>query len=259
MPEVTISAAEGVQVLRLTRPEKKNALTTPMYKALADALEAGDADPAIAAHVFMGTAGVFSAGNDIGDFLEHARGQGGLGVETVRFIRLLPQVKKPMIAAVDGLAVGVGTTLLLHCDLAYASPTASLRTPFLDLGIVPEAGSSLLMAQRMGYVRAFQMLCLGEPFSADQALAAGLVNAVVPADQLEGVAMAAAKRLAAKPPEALAAARALMRGDVAPIVDRIDAEVVAFRERLASPEAREAFQAFLEKRPADFSKTRKGS
>jgi enoyl-CoA hydratase/carnithine racemase len=257
MPDVTITSADGVQILRLTRPEKKNALTAPMYKALSDALQAGDADPAVAVHVFMGSGGVFSAGNDIADFLEHARGTGSLGAETVRFIRLLPLVRKPMIAAVDGLAIGIGTTLLLHCDLAYASPAASLRTPFLDLGIVPEAGSSLLMPMRIGYARAFQMLCLGEPFTAEQALTAGLVNAVVPADRLEETALAAARRLAAKPPEALATARRMMRGEPSEIEARIDAEIAEFRTRLASPEAREAFEAFLAKRPPDFAKLRR--
>ena len=252
MSDTTIELIDRVQVLRLTRPAKKNALTTPMYAAMADALEAGDRDPGIAAHVFIGSDGVFSAGNDIADFLEQTRSLGALGAATVRFIRALPTVSKPMIAAVDGLAVGVGTTLLLHCDLVYATPQASLRTPFLDLGIVPEAGSSLLMPERMGYARAFQMLCLGEPCSAEDAKAAGLVNTIVPAGDLEAVAMAAARKLASKPPEALAAARRLMRGDPSLIVARIDAEVEEFRRRLASPEAREAFQAFLEKRPANF-------
>jgi enoyl-CoA hydratase/carnithine racemase len=169
---------------------------------------------------------------------------------------MLPQVVKPMIAAVDGLAIGIGTTMLLHCDLVYASPSAVLRTPFLDLGILPEAGSSLLLPRRIGHVRAFEMLALGAPFAAERAREIGLVNQVVPADAVEKTALDAARTLAAKPPEALALARRLMRGDPAEVLARIDAEVAEFKRRLASPEAREAFQAFLEKRTPDFRKLR---
>ena len=161
-----------------------------------------------------------------------------------------------MIAAVDGLAIGVGTTMLLHCDLVYASPGASFRTPFLDLGILPEAASSLLMPRRMGHVRAFEMLALGAPYSAEQAREAGLINAIVQPDKLEATALDAGRRLASKPPEALALARKLMRGDPVEIIARIDAEIVEFADRLASPEAKEAFQAFLEKRAPDFKKLR---
>ena len=245
MPEITITRADGVQVIRLT---------AAMYTAMADALAEGDAAPDVAAHLFVGTAGVFSAGNDINDFLKTRGPDGGLGAPVVRFIRALPAVQKPMIAAVDGLAIGIGTTLLLHCDLAYASPAASFRTPFLDLGILPEAGSSLLMPRRMGHVRAFEMLALGAPYSAEQALTAGLINAIVPADGLEAAALDAGRKLAAKPPEALALARRLIRGEPAEILARIDAEIVEFSRRLASPEAQEAFQAFLEKRKPDFKK-----
>jgi enoyl-CoA hydratase/carnithine racemase len=163
-------------------------------------------------------------------------------------------VKKPMIAAVDGLAVGIGTTLLFHCDLVYATATASLRTPFLDLGVVPEAGSSLLAPLRLGYARAFELLILGEAMSAEKALAAGLVNAIVPAELLETTALKAAARLGRKPPEALALSRRLLRGDPAALTAQINEEVDIFAARLASPEAQEAFAAFLEKRPPDFKK-----
>jgi enoyl-CoA hydratase/carnithine racemase len=161
-----------------------------------------------------------------------------------------------VIAAVDGLAIGVGTTLLLHCDLVYATPAARLQTPFLDLGLVPEAGSSLLAPRLMGYARAFELLVLGEAFSAERAREAGIVNAIVPADQLEATAMKAAARLAAKAPEALAVSRRLMRGDPAAIVARVDEEAKIFGARLSSPEAREAFAAFMEKRAPDFSRGR---
>lgn len=252
--EIAIWRDGPIQVLRIARPEKKNALTGAMYGAIADAIEAGDADDTIAAHILTGSGGVFTAGNDIGDFLATARGTGGLDKNVVRFIRLLPLIKKPLIAAVDGNAIGIGTTLLFHCDLVYAAPDATFATPFLDLGVVPEAASSLLMPARMGYTRAFAMLALGDPMSADDALAAGFVNAIVPASDLEATAVTAAKRLAAKPPEALAIARRLMRGDPELVLARMDEEVAAFRERLRSPEAIEAFTAFFEKRAPNFRK-----
>jgi enoyl-CoA hydratase/carnithine racemase len=257
--DIQITRDGGVQVLRLNRAAKKNALTSAMYAALADAIEAGDATPGVAAHVIVGSGGVFSSGNDINDFLATAQG-GGAPRDVLRFIRLLPRIAKPVVAGVDGPAVGIGTTLLFHCDLVYATAGAVFATPFLDLGLVPEAASSLLMPQRMGYARAFEMLALGSPFSADRMVAAGLINAIVPAGDLEAKVLEAGRALASKPPEALAAARRLMRGDPAAIMARTDEEAVTFGQRLASPEAKEAFQAFLEKRPPDFAKLRaKGS
>jgi enoyl-CoA hydratase/carnithine racemase len=254
--EISISIADGVQTLRFTRPEKKNALTSAMYAAMTEALETGDRSAEVAVHLFIGSGGVFTAGSDIGEFLTRSRGDAGLTGSVVAFIRALPRVEKPMIAAVDGLAVGIGTTMLLHCDLVYVTPAASFRTPFLDLGLVPEAGSSLIAPLRMGHARAFELLALGEPFTAERAREAGLVNAIVPAESLEAHARQAALKLAAKPPEALAATRRLMRGDPQVVVARIDEEVKVFAERLTSPEAREAFSAFLEKRAPDFAKVR---
>jgi len=204
--------------------------------------------------VFIGSGGMFTAGSDIADFIERAKGGSSLGGPVLDFIRYLPQIRKPVIAAVDGLAIGVGTTMLLHCDLVYASPTASLRTPFLDLGLLPEAGSSLLAPLRMGYARAFELLVLGEAFSAERAREAGIVNAIVPAAELEATALKAAARLAAKAPEVLSVSRRLMRGDPAAIVARIDEEARIFGSRLSSPEAREAFAAFMEKRVPEFGK-----
>ncbi len=253
---IDISVADGVQTIRFARPEKKNALTGPMYAAMNEALASGDASPAVVAHLFIGSGGIFTAGNDINDFLAETQASGQLSGAVVQFIRSLPLVKKPMIAAVEGLAVGIGTTLLFHCDLVYAAPSAALVTPFLDLGIVPEAGSSLLAPMRMGYARAFELLILGEPLPAERAREAGIVNAVVPTAELEDTARNAARKLAAKPPGALAASRRLMRGDPAAVVARIDEEVRIFGDRLRSGEAREAFSAFLEKRRADFSKVR---
>jgi enoyl-CoA hydratase/carnithine racemase len=252
---IQVSRDGAVQILRISRPEKKNALTAAMYGALADAIEAGDAGNEIAAHVITGSDGIFTAGNDIGDFLATAKGTGGLDANVSRFIRLLPTTKKPLIAAVDGNAIGIGTTLLFHCDLVYAAPDATFATPFLDLGLIPEAASSLLIPQRLGYARAFALLALGDPMSADDGLAAGFINAIVPASDLLASAVGAAKRLAAKPPEALSVARRLMRGDPHEVLTRMDEEIAAFRERLRSPEAAEAFTAFFEKRSPDFRKT----
>jgi enoyl-CoA hydratase/carnithine racemase len=260
--EIEIAASEGVQVIRFLRPEKKNALTGPMYAAMSQALEAAETDDTIAAHLFIGSGGVFSAGNDINDFLRRAQAVAagdtqGVPAPSLDFIRRLPRVTKPMIAAVDGLAIGIGTTLLLHCDLVYATPAASLRTPFLDLGLIQEAGSSLTAPARLGYPRAFELICLGEPFSAERAHQAGLVNAVVPADRLEATALAAARRLAAKPRQALTLSRRLLRQGFPDIGAMIDQEAEAYAVLMRSPEAREAFTAFLEKRPPDFAAARR--
>jgi enoyl-CoA hydratase/carnithine racemase len=260
--DIEIKVQDGVQVMRFLRAEKKNALTGPMYNAMSEALDASESNDAIACHVFIGSGGIFCAGNDINDFMRRAQATAGsdskgIPAPSLDFIRRLPKVTKPMIAAVDGLAIGVGTTMLLHCDLVYASPTASLRTPFLDLGLIQEAGSTITAQARMGYPRAFEMICLGEPFSAERALQAGLINAIVPADQLEATAMKAAKRLAAKPRQALMTSRRLLRKNHEQLSAMIDEEAQAYRSLMTSPEAREAFTAFLEKRAPDFAKARK--
>jgi enoyl-CoA hydratase/carnithine racemase len=251
---VSISRDGRTNILRLTRPEKMNALTAPMYKTLSDAMEAAEADPEISVHVIFGSGGVFSAGNDIGDFLATAEGTDNLRGEVLRFVKLLPVIDKPFIAAVDGKAIGIGTTLLFHCDLVYATETSTFATPFLDLGLIPEAASSLLAPRLMGYARAFELLVLGEVFTAARARDAGFVNAIVGAEQLEEKTLQAARTLAAKPPEALAIARRLMRGDRADVIARTNEEVAAFRQRLASDEAREAFVAFFEKRAPNFKR-----
>ncbi len=242
----------GVSVIRLARPEKKNALSIEMYSRLSDAFDEGERNPDTRAHVLLGSEGAFSAGNDIADFLAHGGGSTGDGLEEVlRFVRLLPMLRKPIVAGVDGLAIGIGTTVLFHCDLVYASRRSVFATPFVDLGLVPEAGSSLLAPQRMGYARAFELLVLGETFNAERMEAAGLVNAVVEDGAVEEMAMAAAKRLAAKPAGALAMSRSLVRGDVTLLGERIEAEVRIFKERLASSEAQAAFTAFLTKGSAN--------
>lgn len=252
--DVQVSTSDGVQLIRLTRAGKKNAITSEMYAAMCHALTAGEADRGIAVHVFAGSDGAFTAGSDIGEFMQRATGKSDLGGPILDFIRLLPRLEKPVVAAVDGLAIGLGSTMLLHCDLVYASSASTFKTPFLDLGLVPEAGSSLLAPIRMGHARAFELLALGETFSAERAMAAGLVNAVLPPAEVEAAALTAARRLAKKPPEALALCRKLMRGDVPATCERVDEEARIFAARLTSPEAREAFAAFLEKRAPDFSK-----
>ncbi len=252
--DIAISAAEGIQTIRLTRPGKKNVLTSAMYSGLAAALRSGDDDPDVSVHVLLGSSGAFSAGSDIAEFKARAEGRTDLTEPILDFIRLLPRVAKPLLAGVDGLAMGIGTTMLLHCDLVYATPASTFRTPFLDLGLVPEAGSSLLAPRLMGPQRAFELLALGEGFDAEWACRAGIVNRVVPADELEETVRSAALRLAAKPPQALSLCRRMLRGSPDQIAARIEEEVEVFTERLVSPEAREAFAAFLQKRPPDFKR-----
>jgi enoyl-CoA hydratase/carnithine racemase len=261
--EIGITIEDGVQVIRFLRADKKNAFTGPMYNAMSEALDAAEGNDAVACHVFIGSGGVFSAGNDINDFLRRAQatagGDGkGIPAPSLDFIGRLPKVTKPMIAAVDGLAIGIGTTMLLHCDLVYATPAASLRTPFLDLGLIQEAGSTITAPARMGYPRAFELICLGEPLSAERALAAGIVNAIVAADKLEETALKAARRLAAKPRQALMTSRRLLRKGHEAISAIMAEEAQAYQALMSSPEAREAFVAFLEKRPPDFAKARRG-
>lgn len=256
---IKVSLADGVQTIRIDRPAKKNALTNAMYAAMAAALEAAARDPDIAVTLLLGTPGAFSAGNDLGEFRDYdGDNAGGLDEEaSLRLLRLLATGDKPLVAAVDGLAVGIGTTMLLHFDLVYASPKARFKTPFLDLALVPEAASSLIMPRRMGYVRAFEMLCMGEWLDAERALSAGLINAIVLPENLESHARAAAVALARKPQQALAMTRRLMRGDPADLMARMKEENRLFDERLRSAEAKEAFAAFLEKRPPDFTRQRK--
>lgn len=247
---VKTQLGDGLNVIRLNRPDKKNALSGAMYTALCDALDAGERDPATRVQVLFGSDGVFSAGNDIADFANQGSGfemaDAGGGLDPVlRFLRLLPMLRKPIVAGVDGLAVGVGTTVLFHCDLVYASDRSVFSTPFVDLGLVPEAGSSLLAPQRLGYSRAFELLVLGEAFSAARMSEAGLVNAVTDAETVEETALTAARKLASKPAAAVAMSRSLLRGDLVALGERIEAEVRVFKERLQSDEAQAQFRAFL--------------
>ncbi len=244
---VEISVEGAVQTVRLNRAEKKNALTGEMYRVLAEALRAGDAADDIAVTVILGQPGIFCAGNDVADFL--AAGQGGAALHGFSLIGALADREKPLIAAVDGPAVGIGTTLTLHCDLVFASPRAVFQTPFVNLGLVPEAASSLLGPRLMGYPRAFELLVMGEPFTADRAKEAGLVNHVVPPEVLESTALKAAEALAGKPREAVRISRRLLKGEPAPIKSRMEQEGAIFLERVKSNEAMAAFAAFLQKSP----------
>lgn len=241
---VVVTRDGAVQSLRLNRPDKRNAITRAMYRAMTDALRAGEADRKVRAHLVLGAAGVFSAGNDIADFVASAAGA-ALGEEVIAFLKCLAGLEKPIVSGVDGLAVGIGTTLHLHCDLTLASPRSVFRTPFVDLGLVPEGGSSLLAPALMGQQRAFAMLALGADLSAEAALEAGLVWRLVSEDMLAAEARDVARRLADKPPEALLAAKRLLRGGRQAVVDRIDEEAAQFAERLKSREAQAAFARFL--------------
>lgn len=252
---ITITEQGGVLILLLDRPDKKNALTDALYGALSDAMENAEADPAIRAVVIRGAGDAFCAGNDISDFLTMTSRQGNEGqaeAQVFRFLRLLGTFSKPLLAGVQGRAVGIGTTMLLHCDHVVLAEDAKLSTPFVSLGLVPEAASSLLLPRLIGHARAFAMLAMGAVMPAEEAREAGLANAVVPGESLEAAVMQAAQHIAALPPGAVQQTKALMREREA-IAKVMEKEIAIFAQRLQSGEAREAFTAFLEKRAPDFS------
>ena len=246
----------GVQCIAINRPEKKNALTAEMYSALADAIGQGEADPAVRVLLLHATGEAFTAGNDLIDFLQKP----WAGEEippAVRFIRAMTYAKKPVVAAVQGLAVGVGVTILLHCELVYAAKGAKFIMPFIDLGIVPEAASTLLLPALIGHQRAAELLMLGSPLDAQRAYELGLVNAVVFPEALFATALQAAQKLAEKPVGALLACKRLMKQAYCTEVDRaLREELREVKDRLDSPETKEALTAFVEKRKPDFTKFR---
>jgi enoyl-CoA hydratase/carnithine racemase len=247
MPDVFISNDGPVRKIRMNRPEKKNALTLAMYESMANAIEDAGKSDSVRCLIIAGTQDVFCAGNDLNDFIVMAR-SGSLGEPIVRFLHTLARCEKPIVAAVSGAAVGVGTTMLLHCDQVIASDSAVLLTPFVSLGLLPEAGSSLIAPRLMGHARAFSLLIMGKPLTAEEARSAGIVNTVVPAAELDGQALNMAREIAGLPPESVIAARRLMRGSVEETIARIDEEVEAFKTRLASPEAQKALAAFLNRK-----------
>lgn len=250
---IRTEVSSGVFRIEMSRPEKKNALTAEMYRAMADGLAMADASPAVRVVLISGAGGNFTAGNDLADFL--AQPPEDENAPVFRFIGGLASLQKPLVAAVEGVAVGVGTTLLLHCDLVYASATARFALPFATLGLTPEAASSLLLPLRAGHARAAEILLLGEPFSAQVALDLGLVNAVLPELQVFDHALERCRKLVAQPSASLHLTKQLMkRSQQALIRETMSYEGELFRQRLRSPEAKEAFAAFLEKRKPDFSR-----
>jgi len=247
MPDILISNEGPVRKIRMNRPEKKNALTLAMYEAMAAAIEGAGTDTSVRCLLIAGAPDIFCAGNDLNDFVAMAR-TGALGNPIVRFLHALARCEKPLVAAVGGAAVGIGTTMLLHCDQVIASDSAVFLTPFVSLGLLPEAGSSLIAPRLMGHARAFSLLVMGKSLSAEAAKSVGIINAIVPAADLNAQALAAARDIAALPAESVSAARRLMRGNVEEIVARIDEEVEAFKTRLASPEAKAALAMFLNRK-----------
>ena len=237
-------AYPGVQVIRFNRPEKKNAITREMYAKMTNALTVAGTDPAVRVTAFLGTPGCFSAGNDLGDFLAVATG-GSMGSDLLEFLRALAGATKPIVSGVDGLAIGIGTTMHLHCDMTLASARSLFKTPFVDLALVPEAASSLLAPRVMGHQRAFALLAAGEALEAGEALSAGLISKIVDEQAVEEETLSLAARLARKPPEALRIARNLIRGDRQDVLARIDEEAKHFAAQLKSAEARAAFEAFM--------------
>ena len=247
----------GVATIEIARPEKKNALTVAMYQALADALNAAREDGAVRAVLITGQPGIFTSGNDVEDFLTRPPGQGSDSMDSpvFRFMRALLDCDKPVVAAVTGAAIGIGTTMLLHCDFVYVSDEARLAMPFVALGLVPEYASSLVVPQLMGHRRAAEKLLLGDPFTPEQAVECGVASAVLPAGEVVAHARRVAERFNALPPGAVREAKQLMRAPQRELtLQTIRTEGEVFGRRLRSPEAMEAFQAFLQKRKPDFSK-----
>ncbi len=250
---IRIERKDGIVTLTFVRPDKKNALTNAMYGVLADQLISAETDPAARVIVLRGEGDMFTSGNDVGEFAGIATGAIRGERHVSRFVRALAQSSRPLVAAVQGRAVGIGTTMLLHCDFVVLAENAQLSTPFVNLALVPEAASTLLMPLRVGHARAFEMFALGDSTDAQTALRLGIANRVVPLDRLHAEAADVAARLAKLPAGSLAATKRLMRNPAA-LTAQIEAESERFAERLTTAEAREAFTAFAERRPPDFMK-----
>ena len=254
MSDILVHAEAGVMTITFNRVDKKNSITSAMYAELADALAKAEGDAAVRCVLIQGDPTIFSAGNDIGDFLNAP--PAGKDSPVFRFLRGIATFPKPIVAAVCGPAVGIGTTMLFHCDLVYAGDNAAFSMPFVNLGLCPEAASSLLVPQMLGYHRAAEALLLGEPFMAEAALEVGLVNRVVPPTECNAYAQAQAKKLAAKPLSSLIETKRLMKGgQTAKVLEVMAEEGESFGRMLREPAAREAFSAFMEKRKPDFSKS----
>jgi enoyl-CoA hydratase/carnithine racemase len=245
--QVTVSIAAGVSILRIDRPDKQNALTSTMYDIMSDALAFGESSSRVRCFLIMGTPGVFCAGNDINELYSFAQ-NGAVGESAIHFLKKIASLDKPLVAAVDGIAVGIGTTMLFHCDYVVASEWSTFSAPFADLGLTPEAGSSILAPRVMGHQRAFELFVLGEQFDAHRAYQAGFVNRIVAAEEIEAIAEEVAVSIANKPPEAVRSALKLLRGDRLDLAQRIEKEATSFTELLRSPAALDALHAFIDRR-----------
>ena len=252
MSDILTHIDAGVMTITFNRLDKKNSITSTMYSAMADAVADAAADASVRVVLFQGHESIFSAGNDIGDFLNQPPTTQESPV--FRFLRGIATFEKPLLAAVAGPAVGIGTTMLFHCDLVYAGDNAAFSMPFVNLGLCPEAASSLLAPRMFGYHRAAEALLMGEPFFAEAAQEVGLVNRVVPPTEVNGYAQSQARKLAAKPLTSLIATKRLMKGDTQAVLQKMDEEGQSFGRMLREPAAKEAFGAFMEKRKPDFSK-----
>lgn len=248
-PHLTTSLDAGVLTLRMNRPEKKNALSAGMYEAFAAALSEAETGTTVRCIVICGVPGAFSAGNDLESFVASQSATGPRPAHAL--IRALTDSTVPLVAAVDGVAVGIGTTLLFHCDFVLATPAAKFSLPFVNLGLCPEAGSSLLLPRLAGYHHAARLLMLGEAFDAAEASRLGLVHEICASDEVEARAQTLAAKLAAKPRQALRATKALLKRTAEPVATRVDAEIELFSALLTTPAAREIMNAFLEKRAPD--------
>ncbi|GAC1606583.1 MAG: enoyl-CoA hydratase [Ramlibacter sp.] len=250
--DILTHTEDGVLTITLNRLARKNSITSAMYGTLADAIAQAAGDARVRVVVLQGHETVFSAGNDIGDFLNQP--PAGEGSPVFRFLNGIATFPKPLVAAVCGPAVGIGTTMLFHCDLVYAGDNAAFSMPFVNLGLCPEGGSSLLVPRMLGYHRAAEALLLGDPFMAEAALEVGLVNRVVPPTEASGVAASVARKLAAKPPSSLAETKRLMKaGQQQQVLQQIALEGASFGRMLREPAAKEAFGAFMDTRKPDFS------
>ena len=253
MSDILTHTDAGVMTITFNRLDKKNSITSAMYATMADAVAQAAADASVRVVLFQGHESIFSAGNDIGDFLNQPPSTQESPV--FRFLRGIATFEKPLLAAVAGPAVGIGTTMLFHCDLVYAGDNAAFSMPFVNLGLCPEAASSLLAPRMFGYHRAAEALLMGEPFFAEAAQEVGLVNRVVPPTEVNGYAQAQARKLAAKPLTSLIATKRLMKGSSQQeVLQKMDEEGQSFGRMLREPAAKEAFGAFMEKRKPDFSK-----
>ncbi len=249
---IKTATLNGVTTIEIARPEKKNAITGDMYRAMAQALRDANAEPTVRAVLITGQPGIFTSGNDLEDFMQ--RKPSSDGGPAFEFMRALVGCEKPVVAAVTGAAIGIGTTMLLHCDLVYVSDEARLAMPFVSLGLVPEFASSLLFPQLVGHVKAAEKLLLGEPFTAEEAVELRLANAVIAASEVVNHARRIAERFNALPPGAVRDSKKLLRrAGGTHILEQITIEGGIFGERLQSPEAKEAFSAFFQKRKPDFS------